>query len=535
MNLARRNERLFTSGVAGSLAAALLWLGPPGSDLAAHVYQRAVYVQHGFVLWNNFWYAGRYSFVTYSVLYYPLAALLGIKLLAVLIVAASVLGFAAVVRHEWGAQSTWSIRVFALVWACLVVSAAFPFMLGAAFAFAALVALQHGRRVLFAAAALATLASSPLAFVLLVVVLVGVGLARRRDAASLALPASVLVLIAAAGVLVQRMFPAHGHFPFSAAEFAAVAAFCLIGLALTWTISGARILRWFFAAYLVACCAAFAVPSPIGENIARLRFAAAPLAVLTFSLRSWRPRAVCVGVLALALSWNLTPLAASFARGFDDPAASAAYWRPAIGYLQRHLSPQFRVEAVDTTGHWPAYFFARAGIPIARGWFRQEDFPQNRVLYARPGPDAYLRWLRRLSVRYVVLSTAAPDYSARAEARLLRSGRSGLPVAFRSRNLVIYSVPKTSALVSAPARVLALSYASIWLAVPHAGSYRLGVTYSPYWQTRQGCVTSSADGMTRLTVRRPGLVVLRFAVTAARVVDTLEGETRACVSSASAR
>src|SRR5205085_11632920 len=99
----------------------------------------------------------------------------------------------------------------------------------------------------------------------------------------------------------------------------------------------ARMLRWLFVVYLVACGAAVAVPWQVGENIARLRFVAAPLAVLTLSLRDWRPRFVCVGALALALSWNLTPLAASFARGFDDPAAKASYWQPAIDYLRAHM------------------------------------------------------------------------------------------------------------------------------------------------------------------------------------------------------
>src|SRR2546423_5049977 len=104
---------ILPAAAAGFLAAALVWLGPPGSDVAAHVYQRALYLQHGFVLWNNFWYAGRYSFVTYSVLYYPLAALVGIKLLAVLIVAAAVVAFAAVMRPGWGEHATRLVRVFA--------------------------------------------------------------------------------------------------------------------------------------------------------------------------------------------------------------------------------------------------------------------------------------------------------------------------------------------------------------------------------------------------------------------------------------
>src|ERR671931_2895774 len=90
-------EALLAAGMAASLAALLLWAGPPGNDFAAHLYQRALFVKHGFVLWNNFWYAGRYSFVTYSVLYYPLAAFVGIKLLALLSVSTAAFAFAVVI------------------------------------------------------------------------------------------------------------------------------------------------------------------------------------------------------------------------------------------------------------------------------------------------------------------------------------------------------------------------------------------------------------------------------------------------------
>src|SRR5580765_1728575 len=92
-----RIEPLAAVAGAGALAALLVWLGPQGTDLAAHAYQRALYLHHGFLLWNNFWYAGRYSFVTYSTLYYPLAALFGIRLLAVASIATAALAFTVVV------------------------------------------------------------------------------------------------------------------------------------------------------------------------------------------------------------------------------------------------------------------------------------------------------------------------------------------------------------------------------------------------------------------------------------------------------
>ena len=80
-------EAAISAAVAATLTGLIVWLGPPGVDLAAHAYQRTFLLEHGFALWNNFWYAGRYSFVTYSFIYYPLAALLGIKVLAVATIA----------------------------------------------------------------------------------------------------------------------------------------------------------------------------------------------------------------------------------------------------------------------------------------------------------------------------------------------------------------------------------------------------------------------------------------------------------------
>src|SRR5207247_3676241 len=172
-------EAVFSALAAATAAALLAWLGPPGADLAEHAYQRTLFLHHGFTLWNNFWYAGRYSFVTYSVFYYPLAALLGIRLLAVATVALAALAFAVVIWREWGPTTRWLSRTFAVVWAGIVLSAAFPFALGMAFALLAIWALQWGKRWRFAALAALTLAASPLAFLLLVVVLAGPALSMR--------------------------------------------------------------------------------------------------------------------------------------------------------------------------------------------------------------------------------------------------------------------------------------------------------------------------------------------------------------------
>jgi hypothetical protein len=521
-------EAVLCAAAAAFLASLLVWLGPPGADLAAHVYQRTVFVQDGFALWNNFWYAGRYSFVTYSLIYYPLAAVLGIKLLAVATVATAALAFAMILSREWGPVARWSSWTFAVVWAGIVLSAAYPFALGAALALLAIWALQAGHRWSFGALAVLTAAASPLAFLLLALVLVGIGVARVRDGRKLVVPAVIVGGMGVTEAVLWRLFPDGGRYPFSWQELMAACTFCLLGASLTWRVERARILRWLFIVYLGACLTAFAIPSSLGENVDRLRYFAVPVAVLSLSLRRWRPLPVALIALGLAVSWNITPLAFSFVKTSADPASSPAYWQPAITFLHRHLGLSYRVEAVDTAGHWDAVYLPRAGIPLARGWFRQNDFPQNRVFYRDDElPDAaYLHWLRSLGVRYVVLTDAPPDYSARAEASLLRSGRSGLARVLRTRHLSIFEVTSPRKLITgpAPARVVALAQTRVSIRVAARGTYRLAIRYSPYWSASSGCLDPGKDSMIRLQAPTAGVVALTFRVNARRALAALQGQ-----------
>jgi hypothetical protein len=362
------------------------------------------------------------------------------------------------------------------------------------------------------------------AFLLLVVVVAGCGLARVRTR-SYVLPAAAVGVAGLVEIALWRMFPTGGHYPFSREEFLAAALFCGVGLGVTWRVERARPLRLIFPIYFAACAAAWAIPSGLGENVCRLRFVAIPLAMLALSLRRWRPVWMAVPVAALACSWNVTPLIASYAKASTDPSASARYWQPAVGFLRSHLSPSYRVEAVDTVGHWEAVYLPEAGIPLVRGWFRQDDFPQNDLLYGKPGGRAYRSWLRGLGVDYVVLTAAPVDYSARREAALLTARTSGLVSVFRTKTTTIYRVPSPRAIVAGPGRpqVMALTDTAIRLRLTQPGLYRVAVRYSPYWKTRGGCVAPRRDGMTELATRRSGFVSLRFDVTVRRALDALRG------------
>jgi hypothetical protein len=133
-------------------------------------------------------------------------------------------------------------------------------------------------------------------------------------------------------------------------------------------------------------------------------------------------------------------------------------------------------------------------------------------------------------VRYVVLTGAPLDYSARDEAALIRSGRSGLHAVLRARNLTVYSVPAPVPIVTGPAspRVVALRDSSVVLALRRAGSYRVAVHYSPYLAAPGACLRASADGMIVLKARRAGTLMLSFAVTAEHALAAIAGSRGSC-------
>jgi hypothetical protein len=520
---ALRREALLAAVLASGAAVTLLVLAPPGVDLAAHAYQRTLFLAHGFTLWNNFWYSGRYSFVGYSLLYYPIAAVVGTTVLAVLSTSLAAAAFALLVCREWGASARSSSRAFAAVWPAIILAAAFPFALGAALAVLAVVTLQKGRTRSFAILTVLTLAASPLAFLILVVVALGIAVGRRPGWARWFGPAVAMAAAGTAQVVVMRLFPTAGVFPFTFPELVPALIFSVGGLALTYRAPLARPLSGFFGAYGIVCLLAFIVPSSLGSNVERLRYAAIPIALLVLALRNSTPRVLSLVVVVLAASWNLTPAVNALSRSSVD--ANQRYWAPAIRFLHAHLSKSYRVEVVDTADHWAAAYLPSAQIPIARGWFRQDDFPQNALLYDRRlASRAYLSWLRSLSVRYVLLTDAPADYSSRVEARLIASGRSGLTKVRQVGHISIYAVPHPRPLVTGPGPVTVLSFgpSELVLSIRASGRYLVAVNWSPYWSALGSCVQKAPNGQMTLDANR-GIVHVRFSVGVEQGVETLLG------------
>ncbi len=152
------------------------------------------------------------------------------------------------------------------------------------------------------------------------------------------------------------------------------------------------------------------------------------------------------------------------------------------------------------------------------------------MLYDELRRGSYLRWLRGLGVGYVVLTAAPPDYSARGEARLLRSGRSGLRPVFHAADLTIYAVPQPRSILTGAARaaVLRLTATRVVVELSRSGHYRLAVRYSPYWHADGACLIRAADGMTTIAARHAGRLELSFRVNATSALAAVGGSTRVC-------
>jgi hypothetical protein len=252
--------------------------------------------------------------------------------------------------------------------------------------------------------------------------------------------------------------------------------------------------------------------------------------VLVFALRRWQPRWACASILVLAVAWNVSPLAYSLFRNGGDVTTQAKTWSSAISYLEAHLQPSYRVEAVDTATHSAAVYLADAHIPLARGWYRQDDFPQNEVFYDHLGPKAYLNWLHGLGVGYIVLTHATLDYSSKGEAALIRGGRLGLQRVFHTSDLSIFKVPHARSIITGPRSpfITSMTQSRIGLVVHRGGTYRIAVRWSPYWHTSLGCLSQGKDKMIRLTTRHPHFVRLTFRVDAGRALNEMVGQQPTC-------
>jgi hypothetical protein len=525
--IAPRREILLAGALACMGAALLVALAPPTGDAPAHLY-RTLLVREGVYVWDNLWYGGHYPLASYSLLYYLPAAFVGNLPLVFAAVVISAALFASIVEREWGEAGRWPARAFAVLAAGPIFVGTYSYALGLAAALGTLWLLQGGHRRLALGAAALTLGFSPLAFVFLCIVLLAIAVDRRAGRNTLAFVAA-LAGIAAIQLAALVFFPSSGPYPFRALELAAVLTVSLLGAELARRARHGAILGAFFLVWGATSILMFAVSTPVGENLTRLRSVVFPVMLMTAFLARFRPRLLAGLALSAALVYNVAPYAGAALDRTDVRAADRSFWQPAVTFLAERSTPSYRVEVVPTFDHWEAYWLPRAGIPLARGWYRQIDIARNELFYERElAASAYRTWLRGMGVRFVVLpTTRLGQKGEEREAALLRSGRSGLREAFRSPQLRIFEVPRPEPILTGPGApvVTRLDHAGIEGRLPAAGSYRLKVRYTRYWRVTAGavCVERSGRGMTVLRATQPGPFALAVPEGPGALVRSLVG------------
>lgn len=568
---ALRPDWLPAVALSSALAALMLAWNPQVGDLAAQVFRTELFQHAGLAIWNGSWYGGHYT-LTYSVLFPPLASLLGPQLVGMVSVVSSSYLFDRLVRDRWGEPARWATLWFAAGVVTLLADGQLTFALGVAFGLASMRALQtqHSTLALLTSAACAL--SSPVAAVFLAGALIaatgsavdwsrisrgwrGLGGAenggeaparrppRGRDGPRGRVlrsngPALWVAFVALALTLIPNIaFPEAGQFPFAFSSFVAIPLWCGSALYVTRGLrEEERQLRWAIAAYLLASIVVWLVPNALGGNAIRLGalFGGPVLAAVALARR---PR-VSPWFLALfmagGLCWQLTASVAQIARSVGDPSTSPHYFQPAAQWLRQHGGEAVRVEVPPTANHWESAYLA-SQFELARGWLRQLDTTRDDVFYGdKPlTPGAYRRWLRQNAISYVALPDAVLDYSSVAERRLILSGPSYLDLRWSSAHWRIYAVRDPEPLVepvgASAAEVLWLGRQGFGLDVTRPGDFLVRVNFTPYWSISRGagCLLRHGD-WTVARAAHPGVFRVAADFSVGRAWNAVTGARKTC-------
>jgi hypothetical protein len=121
------------AGIALAAAGAIAYLiaQPSSLDLAAQAFRADLFDAHGFAIWNDYWYAGHYL-LTYSVLFPPLGALLGVRVVGALAAVATAVLFASLVRHRYGDRAWLATLWLGAATVTMLMANRLTFALGAA-------------------------------------------------------------------------------------------------------------------------------------------------------------------------------------------------------------------------------------------------------------------------------------------------------------------------------------------------------------------------------------------------------------------
>jgi hypothetical protein len=494
--------------VAAAAAAVYLAWDPPSADLAAQQFRTDLFEREGFTLFSTAWYGGHHT-PGYSVLFPPLGALLGPRLVAAIAAVLATACVAALCGDERG-------RVAGLAFVpgimASLVSGRLAFTLGAGFAAGAVLAAARGRPWLAALGGFLTALASPVAAAFAALAGAALwGAARERDPTAGRAGAALVVSAVAPVLFVVVAFPEGGTFPFVFSAFLPTFVFGVVVAVAApreW-----RAVRIGAALYALVALAAFAIPTPIGGNAARLgTLLAGPVAILAL----WPRRKVVLAALALPIAyWALQPAVRDWLRAHDDPSTEAAFYAPVADFLEARQPA--RVAIPFTQSHGEAFHLARR-LPISRGWERQLDIERNELFYeGRLTPERYAGWLYENAIGYVAVPLQLPmDESGEEEKTLALADPRPLREVLRTERWRVFATADVRPLAEGGATLTELKPEGFVLNASQPGTNTIRVRFTPYWALLEGegCVEPAPGGWTRVRVRARGRIEVgtRFAL-----------------------
>jgi len=382
--------------------------------------------------------------------------------------------------------------------------------------------------------------TTPVAGSFLALVLCAVALAdwsRSPRQAAVEIAAAGVVLVGAATL--PLLYPGRGYFPFPFGDLLAVLSICaLLASPLLATPRPVRVAALLYAGVSVAL---FVVPTPMGDNDARLgAYIGVPLVLCYLPRLAWHrrssrepgvpaplrsarqiaPAAMAAIVATCLMGWQWGAIVETLDGTANGASSTLAFYQPLIRELDvLSAAKPVRVEVPPTQHHWESAYIAPT-FSLARGWERQLDIAYNGLFYQTGAltPASYRSWLLSNGVSYVALPNAPLDYAGTAEAALLRSGAvAGLQAIWHTSHWQLWRVLGSQGLAGAPASVVALSPKAVVVRFSAAGTSLVKIRWAPSWSLaaasgRGGCLVPGPGGWTELKAAHAGQFRLLVSV-----------------------
>ncbi len=489
---------------------------PDVNDLwAARARASAVHHGVGLTYWFS-WFGGGTTPGNYSVLTPYLSAAVGTELLGALAAAAvTVLATIAVRGTAHPIAASW---VAALVAAINLWSGRVPFLLGAAVAVGALIAVRRRRPVAAVGLTLLSILASPVSGAFICAGLSGTFITTRtkayRPIIAYTAGAAVLALLA-----VGVVFGAPGPEPFSDGLLLEV----VLGQLWLWWAWPPDHIRTTLGVALLATVALWAIPNGMGSNFSRFPFFCLSVAVVATSARHWR---LAVFAVTPVLIMGMVATTQDVLNA-TKPVSSVGYYKSLAHRLDQITDLRnYRVEVVNHGAH-AGYDALLDHALLARGWETQEDVALNSSLDQDPlDPVTYKVWLDNNAVGYVALpSTSVGGYP---EYTLVQKHRARyLHRIWRTADWELFRVVDPTPIIGRPGSVITHDQKSMTIRVPCACTIPVRVRWSKFLTaslqvagTQTGKtvdavpgvraqVADDGSGWTTLTTARAGTYVLR--------------------------